>query len=421
LFNYLFAKHYGGTFFVRIEDTDKKRNKAEWIDAIWNDFAWFGLTPDIKYVQSEHVEKHKELLHALVQSGKAYISKEPSKDDPKNIAEVVRLKNPGSSVTFNDLIRGEVTFDTTELGDFVIARSIDDPLYHFAVVVDDHEADVTHIIRAEEHISNTPRQILIQEALGFPRPQYAHIPLILAPDRSKLSKRKHSASVEHYQAQGYVPGAILNYLALLGWNPGTDEEFFTIDELIKRFTLDQVQKSGAIFDEIKLKWFNREYMLRLDDNSFLEQARKFLSEETSTMLDEKSLWQGVLGVMRERVQTFGELSQMDEEGEFTYFHTPPTYDPEALVWKKNPDRNLAKHRLTEVFKLVSEIGKEQWTQEKVKETVFPYADREGRGEVLWPFRFALSGREKSPDPFVIAGIIGKDETEQRIKTAIGLL
>ena len=149
LFNWLFAKHHGGTFYIRIEDTDKERNKEEWVDAIWNDFEWCGLTPDTKYVQSQHLARHRELLHGLVESGKAYESEEPAKDDPSRTVRVIRLRNPGTSVSFDDLIRGTVTFDTTELGDFVIARSIDDPLYHFAVVVDDGDTDVTHVIRAE--------------------------------------------------------------------------------------------------------------------------------------------------------------------------------------------------------------------------------------------------------------------------------
>ena len=240
LFNYAFAKHHGGTFYIRIEDTDKERNKEEWVDAIWNDFEWCGLTPDTKYVQSQHLARHRELLHGLVESGKAYESEEPAKDDPSRTVRVIRLRNPGTSVSFDDLIRGTVTFDTTELGDFVIARSIDDPLYHFAVVVDDGDTDVTHVIRAEEHISNTPRQILIQEALGFPRPNYAHIPLILAPDRSKLSKRKHSASIDNYRELGYEADAIINYLALLGWTPPSGKEILSLEEIVESFELSDV-------------------------------------------------------------------------------------------------------------------------------------------------------------------------------------
>lgn len=418
LFNYLFAKHNGGTYFVRIEDTDKERNKSEWVDAIWEDFEWCGLRPDMKYVQSEHLPRHRELLHGLVESGKAYISKEPSQADPTKTVEVVRLRNPGATVTFKDLIRGDVTFDTTELGDFVIARSIDDPLYHFAVVADDEEAGVTHVIRAEEHISNTPRQILIQEALSFSRPDYAHIPLILAPDKSKLSKRKHGAAIENYRKRGFLPEAIINYLALLGWNPGTDEEMFSLEELVTRFSLDQVQRSGAVFDETKLKWFNREYILKLSDSDFASWVLRYLSKETTEGMKAKGVFTSVLPLMKERIHTFGELRDMDAAGEWAYFASSPSYDPVALVPKKG-DKEGTKTRLEGIADRIGTVT--DWNPESVKTAVWDYAESEGRGNVLWPMRYALSGKDKSPDPFTIAGIIGKDETQKRIQHAIDSL
>ncbi len=418
LFNYLFAKHFGGTYFVRIEDTDKERNKTEWVDAIWEDFEWCGLVPDMKYVQSEHLARHRELLHDLVDSGKAYISKEPSQADPEKTVQVVRLRNPGKSVTFNDLIRGDVTFDTTELGDFVIARSIDDPLYHFAVVADDEEAGVTHVIRAEEHISNTPRQILIQEALGFSRPDYAHIPLILAPDKSKLSKRKHGAAIENYRERGFLPEAIINYLALLGWNPGTDEEMFSLQELVTRFSLDQVQRSGAVFDETKLKWFNREYILKLSNDDFTSWVERYLSPETTANMKARGVFTSVLPLMRERIHTFGELREMDVAGEWAFFATSPSYDSLSLIPKKG-DREGTKTRLQGILGRLEAVS--DWKTDTIKDAVWDYAESEGRGNVLWPMRYALSGKDKSPDPFTIAGIIGKDETQKRIQHAIDSL
>jgi glutamyl-tRNA synthetase len=413
LFNYLFAKHHGGTYFVRIEDTDKERNKPEWTQAIWDDFAWCGLIPDKRYIQSKHIERHKELLHSLVEKGSAYVSKEPSHDDPSKTVDVVRLKNPGARVTFNDLVRGEVSFDTAELGDFVIARSVDDPLYHFAVVADDADAGVTHVIRAEEHISNTPRQILIIEALGFLRPLYAHIPLILAPDKSKLSKRKHGASVDNYRAQGYLPEAIINYLAFLGWNPGTEEELFTLEQLVERFSLDQVQKSGAVFDETKMKWFNREYLLKMESGKFKEEVKKF-----SSILEQVP---ALLPIIRDRISTFGEVSEMEREGEFAYFMKAPSYDAKDLVWKKDPAPEGVKARLEEIKKLLQGIAEADWSTDTIKAAVWPYAEKEGRGGVLWPLRYALTGRDKSPDPFTVAGILGRDETLLRIDNALRLL
>lgn len=268
LFNYLFAKHSGGDFVVRIEDTDKVRSKKEYEEEMLESLEWLGLKRDGElWHQSERTEIYRKYLQKLIDKDKAYVSNE-TEGDPTSPRlrgtwnrEVVRFRNLNKSVKFDDLVRGTVEFDTTELGDFIIAKSIDEPLYHLAVVIDDFETGITHVIRGEDHISNTPRQILIQEAIGAPRPLYAHLPLILAQDRSKLSKRKHgeSVSLSYYRSKGYSPGAIINYLALLGWNPGTEQEIFTLEELINVFELSKVHKGGAIFDEKKLAWVNRKH------------------------------------------------------------------------------------------------------------------------------------------------------------------
>ena len=251
LYNFIYAKQHGGKFILRIEDTDKERSKPEYETDIVESLKWLGLNYDELYRQSDRGDVYKKYLEKLIKDDLAYEAED----------KVIRFRNPGKDVTFNDLIRGDIKFNTEELGDFVIAKSVDLPLYHLAVVVDDHESGITHIIRGEDHISNTPRQILIQEAIGASRPLYAHLPLILAQDRSKLSKRKHgeSVSLDYYKKQGYSPEAILNYLALLGWNPGTDQEIFTLDELLKAFKLEKVHKGGAILDEKKLAWVNRKH------------------------------------------------------------------------------------------------------------------------------------------------------------------
>ena len=416
LFNYIFAKQHGGTYFVRIEDTDRERNKEEWVDAIWQDFEWCGLIPDQKYRQSEHIERHKELLKSLVASGKAYISKESKKDDPSKEVEVVRLKNPGTSITFDDLIRGSVTIDTTDLGDFVIARAIDDPLYHFAVVVDDGDAGVTHVLRAEEHISNTPRQILILEALGFERPTYAHFPLILAPDRTKLSKRKHGASIENYRAQGFIPEGMINYLAFLGWNPGTEEELFTLDELIEQFSIDKLQKSGAIFDETKMRWFNHEHLKKLSDDEFTQRLTAFAGERPLPQYLVK-----ILSLLRERSQTLGEALQAITDGEFAFMEDEVTYAPELLLQGAKVDASVAKQHLQKVLEILEALPHENFTAERAKEAVFPYATEQGRSGVLWPMRVALSGKEKSPDPFALCALLGKEKTLERIAQASHVL
>ena len=251
LYNFLFARKNKGKFILRIEDTDKERSKKEFENDIFESFEWLGLQYDESYRQSERGEVYKNYLEKMLHHDSVYEA-----DD-----KVIRFRNPNKKVKFNDLIRGEIEFDTTELGDFVIAKSINEPLYHLAVVIDDFASKITHVIRGEDHISNTPRQILIQESIGAPRPLYAHLPLILAQDRSKLSKRKHgeSVSLDYYRQKGYSPGAIINYLALLGWNPGTEQEIFTLDELINVFELSKVHKGGAIFDEKKLAWVNRKH------------------------------------------------------------------------------------------------------------------------------------------------------------------
>ena len=408
LFNYLYAKQHDGTYFVRVEDTDRGegRYKPEWVDAIWRDFEWTGIIPDKRYVQSQHAARHKELLKKLVTEGKAYVSKEPKKDDPSQTVEVVRLRNPGTTITFADLIRGEVTFDTKELGDFVIARSIDDPLYHFAVVVDDGDAGVTHVIRGEDHISNTPRQILILEALGYARPAYGHLPLILAPDRAKLSKRKHGASVDTYRKQGFIPEGLINYLALLGWNPGGEQELFGMDELIKLFSLERVHKAGAVFDIEKLKWFNFEHLKRLTDEEYAKRLKEFAGAEFDVRL---------VPLIKERAQTLAEAASLLAEYNFI---SKVSYSPDLFLNKgKIPKEDASKH-LQAVKGILDRLPDENFTAETIKEAVMPYADQEGRGAVLWPLRTALSGLEKSPDPFTISALLGKEVALSRIAQAL---
>src|SRR3989344_4101278 len=212
---------------------------------------WLGLKYDEFYRQSDRGKIHRTYIEKMLDDGSIYEAED----------KIIRFKNPYKKVKFNDLVRGEIEFDTTELKDFIIAKSVDEPLYHLAVVIDDFESNITHVIRGEDHISNTPRQILIQETISAPRPIYAHLPLILAPDRSKLSKRKHgeSVSLDYYRNKGYSPEAMINYLALLGWNPGTEQEIFTLPELINVFDFSRVHKGGAIFDEKKLAWMNRKH------------------------------------------------------------------------------------------------------------------------------------------------------------------
>ena len=410
LFNYLWAKKNGGAFLARIEDTDASRNRSEWTDLIWSDFAWCGLTPDKKYIQSEHAARHHELLNRLVGEGKAYVSKEPAKDDASHEVEVVRLKNPGTVVAFADAVHGEIAIDTADLGDFVIARSLTEPLYHFAVVVDDADAGVTHVIRGEDIMSSTARQILIQEALGFARPAYVHLPLILSKDRKKLSKRKDVVSLDDYRKNGFIPEGIINYLALLGWNPGTEEELFTLEELCQRFSLEQIQKSGAIFDDVKLRWFNHEHLKRLSDEEYAARLREFAGADMDMR---------IVPLIKERAQTLKEAAEV-LASEFEFLKGV-SYEPELLLNNGKIAAADASKHLRAVSDMLGGIDDESFTAARVKDAVFPYADKEGRGAVLWPLRTALSGRDKSPDPFTIAGLIGKRDALERIARALKTL
>ncbi len=367
LFNYLFARHHSGLFILRIEDTDRARSKPEFEKGIIENLAWLGLEHDGEILrQSERGEVYKKYLDKLISEGTAYLSLE---DEGEN-REVVRFRNPNKKVVFEDSVRGEVSFDTTELGDFIIAKNKNEPLYHLAVVIDDFESGVTHVIRGEDHISNTPRQILIQEAIGAPRPVYAHLPLILSSDRSKLSKRKHgeSVSLDYYRQKGYLSQALINYLALLGWNPGTDKEIFTLEELIKTFDIAKIQKGGAIFDERKLNWVNREHI-------------KLLSPEEKQKLALKDF----------------NLKEI------------PKLEKAKICWKDVDSEETLKH-LSKAAELIKTNG-----------DLAAYAAKAGKGNVLWPVRYALSGKDVSPDPFTLIAALGPDESVRRIKEAIKIL
>lgn len=423
LYNYLFAKKEGGAIILRIEDTDKKRSTDEFAQDIYDSFTWMGISFDETYIQTEHVERHKELLQKLVDEDKAYISEEPAKDDPSVLNKVVRLRNPGKSITFTDVIRGDITFDTTELKDFVIARSIDDPLYHFAVVVDDGDAGITHVIRGEDHISNTPRQILIQEALGLPRPVYAHLPLILAPDRTKMSKRKHQTAIKDFRRKGYLPEAMVNFIALLGWSTGEgDKEIYSMEELIAAFSLEGIHKAGAVFNEEKLRWFNRHYLLQQPEESvgaeIMNIMKVELEERGVTWDDGKA--RSIVPLIRERISVYEDLRMLLHEGEYDYFFARPTLEAARLPEKKSTPSEAREH-LDHVWAILSEKNDSEFTAESLKEAIWEYASEKGRGAVLWPMRYALSGRDKSPDPFVLSSILGKEETLVRLKSARELL
>ncbi len=405
LFNWLTAKKLGGKFLVRIEDTDLERSEKRFEDAILESLKWLGLEWDELYHQRERAPIHRKYLEQLLAEKKAFYcghSKEELEQDKlahvcshktENFdTGIIRLNVPTGSkrkIHLHDIIRGDIEFEEGLLGDFSIAKSLDIPLFHFAVVVDDYEMQITHVIRGEDHLANTPKHILIQEALGFSRPQYAHLSLLLGPDRSKLSKRHGAVSVSMYRDEGFLPDAVVNYLAILGFT--TSKEIISREELIQEFDLAKIHKSGAIFDIKKLEWINGEYI------------KKMTNEELLNTIGEK--YKNILPMVRERMKKKADLQ------EFDFFFTAPSIDTELLKWKK-ASLEASKAMLVRVKEMIEKEGLEDL---RAKLDELGVGDR---GLVYWPLRVALTGLKASPDPVDIAVILGKEEVLNRITRAL---
>jgi len=315
LFNWLYARRHGGTFILRIEDTDVERSSADMVTAIFNSMKWLGLEwdegpgvggPHAPYFQTERLDKYRGAARALAESGRAYrcfckpedlkaeraaaeaagrtwnYDRRCFKLAPADVAarveagaaHAIRFLVPGGKTTFDDLVHGTIEFDNANLEDFVILRSDNYPTYHLSVVVDDVEMQVTEVVRGDDHISNTPKQVLLYQAMSAPVPRFAHVPLILGPDKKRLSKRHGATSVGEYETQGYLPEAMVNFLALLGWSPGSgDQEVFTRDELVSRFTLEGISGGNAVFNPEKLDWFNQQHIMRMPADAILDRIR----------------------------------------------------------------------------------------------------------------------------------------------------
>lgn len=445
LFNWLFAHHHAGEFILRIEDTDPERSSKEFETNILEGLKWLGIEWDEFYRQSDRTKIYAKYIQKLLDRGKVfwcYHSEEElererkaqleNKELPRHVCDfklkaqiskpesekgIIRLavdENSNRKIAFNDAIKGRIEFEERLLGDMSIAKDTQTPLYNFAAVVDDYEMDITHIIRGEDHIANTPKQILIAEALGFSSPLFAHIPLILGPDRSKLSKRHGAMSVIAYREQGYLPDAMVNFLALLGWTSNeTDREILTKNEIIEQFSLEKIHKSGAIFDIKKLNWINSKYIKMFNDDQLAKIVRpfikKFFGNENDEIIDKLS------PLLRERLEYF------DQAQEFNYFFNEPAYEFDLLVWKKG-NQEQARKSLELVTTHLENTDKLD-TKELHKEFDKIANDNFGgdRGMVYWPLRVALSGQKFSADPIEIIKILGKEKTLERIKAAINKL
>lgn len=417
LFNYIYTKQNHGKIILRIEDTDQERNKEEYTENILAGFRFLGLEFDEIKKQSENFNIHKKYLEKLIAEGKAYISQEEIKKEGDR-ESVIRFKNPNKLVIFKDLIRGEIKTDTTDLGDFIIAKSLDEPIFHFSNVVDDILMGVNTIIRAEEHIANTPRQILIWEAIDEkPLATYAHIPLILNEQKEKLSKRKHGeiVSLAYYEKLGYLKEAIINYLAFLGFNPGGEREIYSLEELIEIFNIHKVQKAGAVFNVEKLNWFNHEYIKLQSKEEQLIYIKKYLPEVERYS---EALLQKLRPLIVERINFYGELIYMANQGEFAYYLEAPIYtEPAKIIWKKSDKESTLNH-LNELKDIFEVALQNQESIEEVWKKIFTLAENKGKGDILWPLRYALSGVDKSPDPKTLIEILGLEESLKRIKQAI---
>lgn len=412
LLNFLYARQNNGKLLMRSEDTDPVRSKLEYEEAIIEGLAWLGIRADNFYRQTDRLEIYKKYITQMIANGSAYISADIN--EKGETRDVVRFKNPNKVITFYDSSRGDISVDTTDLKDFIIARDVNSPLYHLTVVVDDHETGVTHVIRGEDGLANTPRQILIQEAIGAKRPVYTHYPFIILPNRSKMGKRNGAKSIQDYRQLGYLPDAIVNFIILMAWHPKDDRELFTISDLLKEFQLERIGRSGAILDEKKLDWLNKEHLKLLSEKERnLEIKKRLCLFNLENKVSNK-----VYPIIFDHISKWGDIDTMIAEGELDYFFNDPKYDILLLSWKSRPISE-AKVHLTWVRENLRVASSEVFENlEAIKSLIFSYATEKGRGDVLWPLRVALSGKEKSPDPFTLIYILGKESAIERIDKAI---
>ncbi len=463
LFNWLFARKHKGAFIIRIEDTDPTRIKKEYLDSILEALKWLGLHwdegPEVggpfgPYFQSQRHQAgiYRKYFERLLAEGyvyPCYCTEEELEErrrklkeeglPPREIChcrdlspeERRRLEAEGrrpvyrfrvseeGETSWHDLIRGEVSFKNFEIEDFVILRSDGTPTYNFAAVVDDHEMRITHVIRADEHISNTPRQLMLYRALGLEPPLFAHVPMILGQDRTKLSKRHGATGVLEYRDMGYLPEAMVNFLALLGWSPGGDREILSVEEMIEAFDLDRVSKSPAIFNPQKLEWMNGEYLRSLSVDELVERAvpylrrRGWLKEE---LTPERREWlKRVLALVQPRLKHFGHL----EDYAAFFFEEPPRYHKEAVEkWLSDGSRAPL---LEEVAKRLEAL--DDFSVASIEGVIRGYAQELGMkaAHIIHPVRAAITGKTVGPGLFELMEVLGKEKCVRRLREVARLM
>ena len=458
LFDYLLAKNLGGDFILRIEDTDQKREvpgATEKLINVLKDFSLdFDEGPHVggdfgPYIQSERLNIYNQEVEKLLAAGKAYrcfcseellalrrAEQEENKEAPRydrhcrnlsaeesktraEIGEafVIRQKMPEEgTVTVFDELRGEITFNCADLDDQVLIKSNGVPTYQFANVVDDHLMNITHVTRGDEWISSFPKNILLYQAFGWTPPRFIHFPLILNKEGGgKLSKRKGDVFVEDYLAKGYLPKALVNFCALLGWHPKDDQEILNLEELVERFDYRDIGVSPAVFDLEKLNYYNGYYIRQHDLDDLVELCRPYL-EEADYDLEAADL-KAVIALSRDRLKVLSEIVPLTH-----YFFKEPEYDSALLIWK-NLSSNQVRENLKELSTVLEEILEVDWTKENLEEIILPYLKEKNHknGDFLWPWRVALTGEKASPSPFEVAFALGKDKSMARIQAAISRL
>lgn len=446
LYAFLWAKKNKGTFILRIEDTDKEREVTGSIEHIIKSLKWLNINwdegPDIggphaSYLQSQRLDLYKKYANILIDKGLAYpdpyteeevgvfrdkaeLEKKPflyREHRPENFdvwdgTRPLRFKVKDiKSYKWNDVVYGDLSAGPEALDDFILIKSDGYPTYNFAHIVDDIEMGVTHVMRGQEFISSTPKFLSIYEALEVEPPIFATLPPIMASDgKKKLGKRDGAKDVLEYGKDGYLPEGMINFLALLGWNPGDDREIFTMEELINAFDLSRIGHSGAQMSQEKLEWINKEHIKKLSSEELKNKIFECLPEDLKI--------RKLVPIISERITKFGDIKEMLEKGELDFFYKQPEYDKEKLIFKNVEAKNISSN-LKEVLDELTKIEEKDFLAENIKNVLMKIAEGKGsRGELLHPVRFALSGLDKSPDPFIIAEILGKNETLLRIQKAI---
>jgi glutamyl-tRNA synthetase len=458
IYAYLWARKNNGTFILRIEDTDKEREVAGSIDHIKESLAWFGIDFDYgpgkdnpfgSAIQSERLETYKDFANKLIDKGLAYpdpfkpeeveIFRKKAEDEkrpflfrdyrPETFSKwdgtrPLRFKVPEiKRYSWSDAVRGELSAGPEALDDFILIKSDGYPTYNFAHIVDDFNMSVNCVIRGEEFISSTPRFLSLYDALSIPYPTFVTVPSILRNDRTKkLGKRDGAKDILEYRKDGYLPEAMFNFLTLTGFNPGGEKEVFTKSELIELFDLSKIQKAGALFNEEKLEWINKEHIKLLSKEDQFENIKKYLPEDIKNLSGySDDLLRKITPLLIDRISKWSDLSLLVEAGEVRYFFQKPDFKEADIVWKDDNIENAKKH-LRKVLEILEGANESDFeTPEQIKTLVWSYAESEGKGNVLWPLRMTLSGEQKSPDPFTLLSVLGKEESVERVRCVLKIL